>query len=92
MRQLIPICLCLVGDLQLGGYATQARFLIDLGITDLLGETDAADAARYAPRAAQVHTLLSPAEMGELFKVLALTRGIDGVLSGFSGGDLSRML
>ena len=78
--------------LQLGGYATQARFLIDLGITDLLAETDAADAVRYAPQVAQVHTLLSPAEMGELFKVLVLTRGIDRTLSGFSSSDLSRML
>ena len=78
--------------LQLGGYATQARFQIDLGITDLLAETDAADAARYAPQAAQVQQLLSPAEMGDLFKVLVLTRGIDRTLSGFSSGDLSRML
>ncbi len=78
--------------LQLGGYATQARFLIDLGIIDLLAETDAAEAARYAPQVAPVHTLLSPAEMGELFKVLVLTRGIDCALSGFSSGDLSRML
>ncbi len=78
--------------LQVGGYATQARFLIDLGITDLLSETDAADAVRYAPQVAQVHKLLSPAEMGELFKVLVLTRGIDRTLSGFSGGDLTRLL
>lgn len=80
------------GGLQLGGYATQARFLVDLGITDLLGETDAADALRYAPLAAQVHKLLSPAEMGELFKVLALTRGLECPLAGFAGSSLARTL
>lgn len=80
------------GGLQLGGYATQARFLVDLGITDLLGETDAADAASYAPLVAQVHKLLSPAEMGELFKVLALTRGVDRPLAGFASGNLVRTL
>jgi SAM-dependent MidA family methyltransferase len=36
--------------------------------------------------------LLSPAEMGELFKVLALTRGIDDVLLGFREGDRSHRL
>jgi SAM-dependent MidA family methyltransferase len=30
-----------------------------------------------------VHRLISPAEMGELFKVLALGKGIDGPLQGF---------
>jgi hypothetical protein len=30
--------------------------------------------------------------MGELFKVLALVRGIDGELTGFRGGDQSHRL
>jgi SAM-dependent MidA family methyltransferase len=42
---------------------------------------------RDAPLAAQAQTLLSPAEMGELFKVLALGRGAAGPLAGFSRGD-----
>jgi SAM-dependent MidA family methyltransferase len=44
------------------------------------------------PLAAQAQKLLSPAEMGELFKVVALGRGIDRPLEGFRGGDLSRLL
>jgi SAM-dependent MidA family methyltransferase len=61
--------------LQVAGYATQARFLIDNGITDLLAEVDAREAAAYLPLANQVQRLLSPAEMGELFKVMVLHAG-----------------
>ncbi|HTS55709.1 MAG TPA: SAM-dependent methyltransferase [Burkholderiales bacterium] len=74
------------------GYVTQAQFLINLGITDLIARTPAADAATYLPLAAQAHKLLSPAEMGELFKVIALGRGLDRALTGFRSGDLSRLL
>ncbi len=63
--------------LEVEGFTTQAKFLIACGITDQLGEIDPANAAQYLPLANQVQRLLSPAEMGELFKVLALGRGID---------------
>lgn len=69
------------------GFATQAQFLINTGIIDLLAETPARDARAYAPLAAQVQRLTSPAEMGELFKVLALGRGGSQPLIGFSRGD-----
>lgn len=78
--------------LDLLGYANQAQFLINCGITALLAETPAADAARYAPLAAQAQQLLSPSEMGELFKVIALGRGITSSLCGFSRGDKSHTL
>ena len=78
--------------IELLGYTTQANFLINLGITDLMGLTSAADTAAYLPLAAQAQKLLSPAEMGELFKVIALGRGIDRSLSGFSSGDMRRLL
>jgi len=74
------------------GFATQAQFLINTGITDILGETPAHDARAYAPLAAQVQKLTSPAEMGELFKVLALGRGVDGPLIGFTRGDRTHTL
>jgi SAM-dependent MidA family methyltransferase len=73
--------------LELLGYANQAQFLVNCGITGLLAETPAEDAAAYAPLAAQAQKLLSPAEMGELFKVVALGRGVRGPLAGFSSGD-----
>jgi len=74
------------------GYASQAQFLVNCGITDLLAEENPADAKRYLPAAAAAQKLLSPAEMGELFKVLAVGRGIDAPLLGFSSGDRSHAL
>jgi len=78
--------------LTLLGYTTQAQFLVNCGITGLL-EQHAHDAAtaRIA-LAGGVQKLLSPAEMGELFKVIALGRGIDEPLLGFASGDKSRLL
>jgi len=46
------------------GYATQAQFLINCGITDILGEVSAENVRDYAPLASQAQMLLSPAEMG----------------------------
>ena len=74
------------------GYATQAQFLVNCGITDVLGEANVENALVYAPIAAQAQKLLSPAEMGELFKVLAVGKGIDAPLLGFSRGDRSHAL
>jgi SAM-dependent MidA family methyltransferase len=74
------------------GYTSQAQFLVNCGITDLLGATAADDARAYAPLAAQAQKLLSPAEMGELFKVLAIGRGIDAPLLGFVRGDKTHTL
>lgn len=56
-------------------FCSQARFLIDCGITDLLAQKDPRDAAAYLPLANQVQRLLSPAEMGELFKVVVFRGG-----------------
>jgi len=71
----------------LAGYTTQAQFLLNSGITELLAQTPVEHAADYLPQAAAVQKLVSPAEMGELFKVLALSRGIDVPLLGFAEGD-----
>jgi len=77
--------------LSLLGYTTQAHFLINSGITGLL-EAAAPGADSRVALAAGAHTLLSPAEMGELFKVIALGRGVDAALLGFASGDKSRLL
>jgi SAM-dependent MidA family methyltransferase len=73
--------------LELLGYANQAQFLVNCGITEVLGEANAENALVFAPLAAEAHKLLSPAEMGELFKVLAVGRGVLEPLIGFSRGD-----
>jgi SAM-dependent MidA family methyltransferase len=78
--------------LSLLGYTSQSHFLINLGITESLARTPAEQAARYLPLAAQAQRLLSPSEMGELFKAIALGRGFGPRLSGFARGDLGRLL
>jgi SAM-dependent MidA family methyltransferase len=44
------------------------------------------------PFAAQAQKLLSPAEMGELFKAVAFGKDFDGPLLGFASGDKRRTL
>lgn len=75
------------GGLELAGYSTQAQFLVNCGITEVMSRTPAEDTARYLPLANQANRLLSPAEMGELFKVIALARGFPAPLAGFREGD-----
>jgi SAM-dependent MidA family methyltransferase len=63
------------GGLVVAGFATQASFLLGCGILDRLREVGTPESANYVRAAAAVQQLLSPAEMGELFKVLLLARG-----------------
>jgi SAM-dependent MidA family methyltransferase len=78
--------------LQVLGYTTQAQFLVNLGITDFLSETPVEETRAYVPLAAQAQKLLMPSEMGELFKVLALGRGISQALTGFARSDRTHTL
>ncbi|MBZ0093430.1 MAG: SAM-dependent methyltransferase [Sulfuricellaceae bacterium] len=78
--------------LDLLGYTSQAHFLLNCGLTDLLGQVGAEDAAAYLPLANQAQALLSPAEMGDLFKAIAFGRGLGEPLRGFSRGDKSAAL
>ncbi len=78
--------------LELLGYTTQSAFLFNCGLTDILARTPADDPLRYLPLANAVQKLVSPAEMGELFKVMALGRRISVPLCGFRTGDCSASL
>jgi SAM-dependent MidA family methyltransferase len=60
--------------LHVAGFATQASFLLGCGILDRLREVGAPESVAYLRAASAVQKLLSPAEMGELFKVLLLAR------------------
>jgi SAM-dependent MidA family methyltransferase len=79
-------------DLSLAGYCNQASFLMSCGLLEILSETSPNNIAVYAPLAAAAHKLLSPAEMGELFKVIALSKDFDSPLIGFKSGDKAHML
>lgn len=78
--------------LQLLGYTTQAYFLLNCGITGILAQTSAEDIHHYLPQSNQLQKLVSPAEMGELFKAIAFGKNFSGPLRGFNTGDMSRLL
>lgn len=78
--------------LELLGYTNQAFFLINNGIAELLSEMSPENLREYLPLSAQLQKLTSPAEMGELFKVIAMGKNMANPLSGFACGDLSRLL
>ena len=71
--------------LEVLGYTSQARFLLNCGLLDLLQGADVRTTA-----AAQ--KLLAEHEMGELFKVIGLARGVQFDAIGFSAGDRSHTL
>ncbi|AIY39532.1 hypothetical protein LT85_0372 [Collimonas arenae] len=58
--------------LELLGYSSQAAFLLEAGIGQLLLRTSPENALQYLPQANAMQKLVSPAEMGELFKVLVV--------------------
>jgi len=72
--------------LDICGYTTQANFLMAGGITQLLAESPPDSAGNYLPLSTGVQKLLSPAEMGELFKVIGMGRNA-ACPSGFAMGD-----
>jgi SAM-dependent MidA family methyltransferase len=80
------------GGLDVAGYTSQAQFLVNCGITEVMSRTPAEDSARFLPLASQANRLMSPTEMGELFKVVAFGRGFAAPLEGFREGDRRRAL
>jgi len=76
--------------MKVAGYTTQAAFLLALGITGFMNEVD--DELARLEWAQQIKKLTMPHEMGELFKVLALTRNFDESLQGFALRDLRHRL
>ena len=82
----------LAHGLDCAGYTNQAQFLINCGMLQLLQQISPEDSGRYLPMVAAVQKLLSPAEMGELFKVLALSKGVGLPLMGFLQGDKRHQL
>ncbi|KAB2926697.1 MAG: class I SAM-dependent methyltransferase [Dechloromonas sp.] len=68
------------------GYASQGRFLLACGILEQLAAMPPTS-TDYLRGAAAVNKLLLPHEMGELFKVIALGRGVAEPLCGFAGSD-----
>ena len=71
----------------IAGYATQAMFLISLGVEEYLALEE--DETRHINLAQQIKQLVLPSAMGESFKVLALTKNLQVKLEGFKEQDLT---
>jgi SAM-dependent MidA family methyltransferase len=76
--------------LEVSGFSTQAAFLLATGIESFLAE--AVEPVAHARLAGEARRLLLPGEMGEAFKVMALTRDCDVALAGFALQDLRQSL
>jgi len=81
----------LAADLQVAGYTTQANFLLACGLLELLSSYNSKEFKTYLQLAQSVKTLLLPSEMGELFKVMALTRHINIPLLGFAKDEREKL-
>ncbi len=73
--------------LALLGYTSQAAFLLATGLAEDAAAPDPARLPEQLERAREINLLTSPAEMGELYKVMALGRGIEAPLLGFTLQD-----
>ena len=72
---------------EIGGFTTQTFFLMGCGLDSMLAESDPNDVDRHMQLAQQVRRLTLPNEMGERFKVLAMTRKLEQPLMGFAMRD-----
>lgn len=77
--------------LEMVAYMSQAGFLLTAGLGDRLLQTAPEDHMTYLPKANAVQKLTSPAEMGELFKVLVVGKSVQ-LPEQFDRADQSRRL
>ena len=71
--------------MELSGFTTQAGFLTALGLLDMVTkQAQSMDTRQQVLLNQQVKRLTLPSDMGELFKVMALSRGLNTPLQGFA--------
>ncbi|MEN8217727.1 MAG: SAM-dependent methyltransferase [Pseudomonadota bacterium] len=78
-------------ELQVSGYTNQAHFLLACGLPELLSALDPNDHKNYLQQTQQAKSLILPSEMGEFFKVMALSRNLDMSLLGFARDERARL-
>jgi SAM-dependent MidA family methyltransferase len=82
----------LESGLQLDGFTTQAHFLMNGGLMEIVNRFDPENMLKYAAIAQQIKHLTLPEEMGELFKVVLLSRNMSISLPAFQFKDLRHRL
>ena len=73
--------------LTLAGYTSQAAFLLGNGLMELAAQSDPTDTRLHLERMQAIKKLTLPHEMGELFKVIGFTKGVELTLPGFALQD-----
>ena len=77
---------------EVAGYTTQAHFLIGCGLGDFVANVDGLELVQRLNLSRQAMVLTLPGEMGERFKVIALSKNYESPLRGFVTRDLRRAL
>ena len=72
--------------LDVAGFTTQSEFLLGCGLLSLASHAEPGS-PEFIRLTTQIKRITLPGEMGEAVKVMALTRGIEDPLIGFSGRD-----
>jgi len=73
--------------LQISGFTTQAHFLMNNGLEKLMNQNQLTSAMDRVELGRQARILTMPGEMGERFKVIALTKDFSIPLAGFRTFD-----
>ena len=71
----------------IGGFVSQANFLINAGALDLLAEYNPNNISEFKTQTNAFQKLISPAEMGDLVKVLSINKNADINTMGFNKND-----
>lgn len=82
----------LAGGLDVAGFTTQAQFLLGQGLLERAAPADTGGGLAALARSGEIKRLTLPGEMGEVFKVLALGRGLPAGLLAFPGRDMRARL
>jgi SAM-dependent MidA family methyltransferase len=81
-----------VAGLQLQGYTSQAQFLLGCGIDQLMSGLDPGDARGLLQLSNEIKRLMLPGEMGDRFKAIGCSRGLQRPVRGFGPADLRSRL
>ena len=73
--------------MKVAGFATQATFLLSCGLLELNTVDAEKDPTQQIAISREIQLLTAPQEMGEFFKVIALSRDLNVDLLGFSMQD-----
>ena len=72
---------------KVSGFVSQANFLINTGALDFLSEHDPNNISDFKIHTNAFQRLTSPAEMGDLVKVIGIIKNTDASLFGFNNND-----